>query len=195
MKKYISIIVIIGFMYGCEDSFDYSTLNIGKENTNFTSYSVIPPPITTSFVDSFRFAIESIQIKFNLETEYEHNYLDSQLEQIGPVVVITRPQYLLRYFYLKKEKIREYDWNGYLLIALHEWYHIEYGCGENERDHERMLTDVSYHRWIQEIFGCREDIAKYFVYIGFEDTERYNTLSNEEKAIVEKIKVDFKIKK
>ena len=58
-----------------------------------------------------------------------------------------------------------------------------------------MLTDVVYHRWIQRIFGCRENLAKYFVYIGFEDTEKYKALSDEEKMLVELIKGNFRIKK
>ena len=182
-------------MCGCENVFDDAILSMDEEKIGLTSNSVIPPPITNNFVDSFRFAFESVQIIFNLETEYEHWYLDNQLTQMDPVVVITRPQFLLRQFYIKKEKIREYDWNGYLLIALHEWYHIEYGCGDNERDHERMLTDVVYHRWIQRIFGCRDNLAKYFVYIGFEDTEKYKALSDEEKMLVELIKGNFRIKK
>ena len=195
MKKYIFIIAIVSFIYGCEKTFNYAILGINEEKIGLTNNSVIPPPATNSFVDSFRFALESIQMKFHLETEYKHIYIDNQTEQVAPVVVVTRPQYLLRQFYIKKEKIRVYDWNGYLLIALHEWYHIEYGCGDNEIDHERMLTDIFYHRWIQEIFGCSEYIVKYFVYIGFEDTEKYKALSDEEKATVERIKVDFKIKK
>ena len=90
-------------MCGCENVFDDAILSMDEEKIGLTSNSVIPPPITNNFVDSFRFAFESVQIIFNLETEYEHWYLDNQLTQMDPVVVITRPQFLLRQFYIKKE--------------------------------------------------------------------------------------------
>lgn len=58
-----------------------------------------------------------------------------------------------------------------------------------------MKVDDIYHRWIQIIFGCDKDLAKYFVYIGFEDTWMYKSLSDDEKEIVENIKINYRIKK
>ena len=70
-------------MCGCENVFDDAILSMDEEKIGLTSNSVIPPPITNNFVDSFRFAFESVQIIFNLETEYEHWYLDNNTDGSG----------------------------------------------------------------------------------------------------------------
>lgn len=58
-----------------------------------------------------------------------------------------------------------------------------------------MLIDPIYHEWIRETFQCPQEIVKYFVYIGLEGTEIWNSLNNDEKFLVEIIKEEYNIKK
>lgn len=195
MRRCIFIIIVMGFMWECTRSPDEFAIETSGEEMTLSSWGGIPPQGVRDFLDSFRFAFEYIQTTFEWESGYSNEYYDNQGEQAEPLVLKINLTQLVREFYIKKEKIREYDWNGFLLIALHEWYHIQYGGSSNDEDHERMKVDDIYHRWIQIIFGCDKDLAKYFVYIGFEDTWMYKSLSDDEKEIVENIKINYRIKK
>ena len=114
----------------------------------------INPPYGGTFLDSFKQAFEGFKAVYEFSCgsiEY-YEYVDPTINV--PVTMIFGRESLIITFMIKRDKIREYAWNGYLLIALHEWYHVLYGRGNNATDHMSLLEDPVYHRWIEETFQC-----------------------------------------
>ena len=80
--------------------------------------------------------------------------------------------------------------------ALHEWYHISMVVEITKGIMNECLTDVVYHRWIQEFLVVERILRSILFISGFEDTEKYKALKRwKEKMLVELIKVNFRIKK
>ena len=96
-------------------------------------------------------------------------------------------------FYVNAKLIREYTWRGFLLIALHECFHI-YGVqnASNEEAHELMVKSSLYETWLRWVFG---PYSKYLAYVGLENTSLYENLTDEEKGLVGSCIEEFHIKK
>ena len=197
MKQCVPIIMFIlsiNLIWKCTSIPDNIEYESEQKVAPLQGRANILAPAGGNFRDSFEMAFEGIQIKFNLEVTFQIKIYESLMVQEFPVVVY-RQNSLVRIF-VKKEEIRKYSWNGYCLIALHEWYHLVLAKkGTNEDEHKQMLEDPLYHRWIQEVFGCDEYLAKYFVYIGLEDSDMYKALHESEKKLIEWIKKDYNIMK
>ena len=82
-----------------------------------------------------------------------------------------------RIIYVNELLIWEYTWEGYLLIALHEWFHLNRAPSyyNNDQGHAYMVVSTEY--------------------VGTENTIVYNNLSAEEKAAVQIVCERFKIKR
>ena len=193
MKKGLIIIGMIGLLWECSTDPGYMNLNESRECIGVESRSGISPP--RNYLDSFEMAIEDIKALFFFQTDYTFIYLKNLSFQPVPVMLRVIKTTKEGIFYFNEDKIREYDMNGLLLIALHEWYHLLRGCGKDERDHPQMMVDPEYLMWIQVLFNVDEAIAKYFLYIGFEDTDMYESLSGLEKDLVDWVKRNYHIKK
>ena len=62
--------------------------------------------------------------------------------------------------------IREYTWEGYLLIALHEWSHLNQAPSyyNNDQEHVYMVVSTEYRIWIKRMFGCTDEEARWLAY-------------------------------
>lgn len=195
MKKSIFVLAVICLIWECTAPLEEVVPRIIQEEVGLLSRGWVNPPHGGTFLDSFKQAFEGFKAVYEFSCgriEY-YEYVDPSINV--PVTMIFGGEPLMITFMIRKNKIREYAWNGYLLIALHEWYHILYNCGNNDTDHRNMLEDPVYHRWIRETFQCPQEIVKYFVYIGMEGSEMWNSLSYDDKLLVERIKKEYHIKK
>jgi|GEM_PF-1186235 hypothetical protein len=195
MKKSVFIITVICLIWECTAPPEEVESGIIQEETELLSRAWISPPRGGTVLDSFKQAFEGFKAVYEFSCGTIDYCINIGEPLYAPVIMTFGKESLSISFMIERSKIREYAWNGYLLIALHEWYHILYNCGNNDTDHRNMLEDPVYHRWIRETFQCPQEIVKYFVYIGMEGSEMWNSLSYDEKLLVERIKKEYYIKK
>ena len=130
-------------------------------------------------------AITDVDKYFRFLKNPKNNYVVHMLMNDLPYIV-----------WVSEKLIREYTWNGYLLIALHEFYHALHAAGMNNEDgHMKMATDPVFHRWIQLTFKCKVEITRYLAYVGMENTLAYENLPQEDKDKVQYYAKMYNIKK
>lgn len=70
----------------------------------------------------------------------------------------------------------KYSYNGRLLIAVHELYHIYLAIKgfsfDNDYGHYLMVNDYKYYKWLNKVLNCGSD-AQYLAYIGTKNSPIY----------------------
>ena len=178
MKKrflaYAFVISLFGIV-SCSKENSECVLEEFELKNNTTLLSINPPKI---FLDSLQTAFYEVIKKIRCDDPNVANTYDFVRDMTGNAVVqLDIPG---RTFHVNAELIREYTWNGFLLIALHECFHI-YGVrnASNEEAHEAMVESSLYKLWLEWVFGPN---SWYLVYVGLENTSLYENLPEDTKG-------------
>ena len=172
-------------LFACSGKLELDELEaLGMEN----SVQIVIPRPGATLIDSVKAAF--VNALFVAGNEYAYAMVETQFffaeePDLSAVVASTTNTSPIIGF-MNPKLIKEYTWNGYLLIALHEWYHMA-GLppgAPNDRAHEIMVGDPQYHGWIIKMFGCSAVVAILLSYVGTEITLAYEQLSVSEKEKV-----------
>lgn len=118
MKKCIFIVAMICLIWECSVPPGLVESEIIQEETELLSRAWVNPPYGGTFLDSFKQAFEGIKAVYEFScgnVEY-YEYVDPTIDV--PVTMSFSTESLMITFLIRKNVIREYAWNGYLLIAL-----------------------------------------------------------------------------
>ena len=151
-------------------------------------------PFNGTLKDSLRIALEyTLNISeadlFNIANDpswFHYEYDDNQNAVVK--VKLVRPYTVI----INRPLTRQYDWNVFLLITLHEWFHIYIAFTmNNDETHETTIAE-NYILWMQKTFNCSAQAAKHLAYVGTENNTSYDTLAESEKVDVVRIKYHIK---
>ena len=191
----ILLFFLILFSMSCSREMENVLEEIELAETRWLS----SPPLNRTLKDSLRIALEyAINISeadlsdiANDPSWFHYEYDDNQNAVVK--VILARPYMVI----INRNLIRQYGWNGFLLIALHEWFHIYMAFRmNNDETHETMVAENSlYILWIQQTFNCSALNAKYLAYVGTENTAPYEKLSKDEKENMKKVAQGYHILK
>ena len=152
-----------------------------------------PPPGCQTCLDSLFAALNHVVTLMEMRTTingysiFQMNYSTDD-DAIVRVDINNMPYR----FWVSRNLIRRYSWKGYLLIALHEWFHILYGL-LNEEGHRIMAYDTEFWRYLAKAVGCDLTTARWLAFSGMENTEAYESLSAADKAKVHQAEAECRI--
>lgn len=176
-------ILFFAFFLSCSKNMDTCKFAVEEGVIALRIY----PPLRGDFVDSMRVAFQNALVVAGYEGDaqsIDKHFVfrkTSRKDAVIQMIINKEP----RLVYISESLIREYGWNGYLLIGLHEIYHV-YGARNlnNEDAHEQMAKDAMFHEWIQKTLGCSPGEAECLAYVGMENTSAYDNLPKEKKEAI-----------
>lgn len=198
MKKIYTVIIIICSVFFFDSCSTEINDSISGEKIIVNSRSMTPPPPGSTCVDSLMSAMHHAWLVSGLGLDSTLNplnftYIWNDTQDVVVQMVFWKHG---AHIFVNRQLIRQYTWQGYLLIALHEWFHFYKGVGlSNDEGHVRMITDPLYHLWIRETFNCSDWVIQRLVYVGMENTPIYEALPEEIKREIEWCIEEYNIKK
>ena len=193
MRKHLEYIYILGIFCFLQSCTQEIKIVGGIVQVQIESY--VFPPRAGNCLDSLKSAFENAaQVSGYGETHFNSDLFSIAYNPQNDFVVrVDMNRYPIK-IWVNKRLIRQYNWNGYLLIALHEWYHIYlHPKIDNDIAHATMVNSQEYHRWIAETLNCTLEAARWLAYIGTENTPVYDSLTWAEKMVVEDCKKMYNI--
>lgn len=193
-KQFYLFFLSLFFISCSQDVFEEKFEDL--ENTEIVEMMINPPPTCQTCLDSLLSALNHVVTLMDMSTSingysiFQMNYSTDD-DAIVRVEIGSKPPYR---FWVSRNLIRRYSWRGYLLIALHEWFHIRYRRS-NEEAHSLMAYDIEFWRYLAEAVGCDLTTARWLAFSGMENTEVYESLSAEDKAKVRQAEAECRIYK
>lgn len=187
---FLSLLLSLG---ACSVDNDY--WNMEEDVVLERNQLVFNPPVSGTTIDSFKYALTAVIVIS--DAQGVEGWVDSPGwfqfcydNNINAVVTVTLTvPHIVK---INRSLLWQYNWKGYLLIALHEWFHIFYAANvPNEEAHEQMVTRDWYHWWIEQLIGCTRSEARLLAYVGLEASPVYEKLSYEEKQRIKKVAEDW----
>lgn len=201
MKKYFFLFMLIVspilFFSSC-----LREMELDKDLEKMELIEEFPPmpPLLGSIYDSLAIAFDyaiGISGAYDLKgIAYDPAWFvyicNDNLEAVAQTV-LGKPYHVI----VNRKLLQAYGWNGILLIALHEWFHLYMAFTlNNEEGHEAMIAENSeFIFWIQRVFNCSDNEARYLAYVGMENTAPYERLLEEEKKYVIKVAQKYNVLK
>ena len=191
--RYLGALSMFFLLFACSGKLELDEL----DPVDMNSTQILIPAPGSTLIDSVKAAFVNALLTAGHEYAYAmveaHFFFDVDSNMSAVVASTTNTAPII--VFINPKLIKEYTWYGYLLIALHEWYHISI-CpnSTNDKGHEQMVYDTQYHRWLMKTFGCSANDAKWLSYVGTENTIVYERLSDSEKEKVAACAEKYNIK-